>query len=183
MKQRKFPSPAAVALAAALLPFAAAAQSTYEPPVDPATPADTEPPTFHEPLDPADPNAPLDPRDVQDPIDQAHQWTPPEASQDPTSEVPPAPVPTHDPATPSPTVTGDAQRHGPEGQPVTIRSRAPDSVVGNYQIDFDALDTDGDGHINREEARVNHVLTDEFHVLDGDGNGRLSRAEAASWSR
>lgn len=183
MKQRKFPSPTALALAAALLPFAAAAQSTYEPPVDPVTPVDTEPPEFQDPLDPADPNAPIDPRDVQDPIDPAHQWTPPEAGQDPTSDVPPAPVPTGDTATPPPTVTGDAQRRGPENQPVTIRSHAPDSVVGEYRIDFDALDTDGDGYISREEARVNEVLTAEFHVLDTNGDGRLSREEAASWSR
>lgn len=183
MKPRKFPSPTALALAAALLPFAAVAQSTLEPPVDPATPVDGDPPTFHEPLDPTNPDAPIDPRDVRDPVDPAHPWTPPETSQDPTSAVPPAEVPTGDSSAPAPTVTGDAHRRGVEDQPVTIRSHEPDSVVGEYRIDFDALDADGDGFVSREEAQANDVLSAEFHVLDSDGDGRLSREEAASWTR
>ena len=183
MKQRKFPSPTALALAASLLPFAVGAQSQLEPPVDPATPVDTAPPTFPEPLDQTDPHPPIDPRVADDPIDPAHPWTPPETSQDPTSEVPRAPVPTGDATVPPPPATGDALRRGPENQPVTVRSHEPDSVVGEYRIDFDALDTDGDGYISREEARANEALTAEFHVLDSNGDGRLSREEASGWIR
>ena len=183
MKSLKLPSPTALALAASLLPFAAMAQSSNEPPVDPPTPVDTAPPTV--PADPADPVNPIDP---------AHPWTPPEASQDPTAGIPPAPIPTGEPmaddsrtdaplAGPPPAVTGDAVRRGAQDQPVTITSHAPDSVVGEYQVDFDTLDSNGDGYVTRDEARGNEALTAEFHVADSNGDGRLSREDLSGWLR
>src|SRR5690606_30202390 len=119
MKTFKLPSPTALALAASLLPFAAIAQSSNEPPVDPPTPVDTAPPTV-----------PADPTDPVDPLDPAHPWTPPEARQDPTAGMART-SPTADPTgNPPRTVTGETVQHGPEHQPVSITSHAPDSVVG-----------------------------------------------------
>ena len=182
MNIRKSVAPAALALA--LAPFAALAQATCEPPIDPATPVDTSAPEVaDDPHDPVDPNTPVDPRDVRDPVDPAHPWSPPEQGQDPTAGVPPAPIPTGDPAIDTDAVTGDAVRRGAEGEHVTIRSHEPDSVTGEYRIDFDALDVDADGFISREEARVNDELTAEFHVADDDGDGRLSRGELSGWMR
>ena len=173
MKSPSFPSITALALAASLLPFAAMAQSSNEPPVDPPTPVDTAPPAV-----------PADPVDPVNPVDPAHPWTPPEASQDPTAGVRPAPVPTGEPvADPPAVVTGDAVRRGTEGQPVTITSHEPDSVSGGYDVNFDAMDSNGDGYISRDEARGNDDLTAEFHVADSNGDGRLSREELAGWLR
>lgn len=173
MKSPKFPSITALALAASLLPFAAMAQSPNEPPVDPPTPLDSEPPTV-----------PADPMDPVNPIDPAHPWTPPEAGQDPTAGVRTAPLPLADPVgDPPPAVTGDAVRRGTEDQPVTITSHEPDSVKGEYQVDFDTLDGNGDGYVTRDEARGNEALTAEFHVADSNGDGRLSREELSGWAR
>ena len=185
MKTRKMPLPLALALGAALAPFAVMAQTAPEPPVDPATPADTAPPASTSNLDdPIDRNVPVDPRDVRDPVDPAHPWTPPEQSQDPIADAPPAPVSTGDPEPdPAHAITGDAVRRGAQDQAVTIRSHEPDSVVGQYQVDFDTLDTSADGVIDRNEAMVNEELTAEFHVADSDGDGRLTVEELSGWMR
>jgi len=66
---------------------------------------------------------------------------------------------------------------------VTVRSIQPDSVIGNYRIDFDAMDVDGDGFISREEAQANPALADEFNALDSGRRGKLSRAQLAGWLR
>ena len=66
---------------------------------------------------------------------------------------------------------------------VTVRSIQPDSVVGNYRIDFEAMDVDGDGFISREEAQANPALADEFNALDTARRGKLSREQLAGWLR
>lgn len=66
---------------------------------------------------------------------------------------------------------------------VTVRSIQPDSVIGNYRIDFDAMDVDGDGFISREEAQANPALADEFNALDTARRGKLSREQLAGWLR
>lgn len=64
---------------------------------------------------------------------------------------------------------------------VIVRSIQPDSVIGSYRIDFDALDTDGDGFISREEAQANPALADEFNALDTARRGKLAREQLAGW--
>ncbi|WP_313318406.1 EF-hand domain-containing protein [Stenotrophomonas sp.] len=66
---------------------------------------------------------------------------------------------------------------------VTVRSIQPDSVIGNYRIDFDAMDVDGDGFISRDEAQANPALADEFNALDTARRGKLSREQLAGWLR
>ncbi|NZA26704.1 hypothetical protein H0E84_09925 [Luteimonas sp. SJ-92] len=70
-----------------------------------------------------------------------------------------------------------------DGQEVRISSHLPDSVVGDYRVDFAALDANGDGRISRAEARTNASLTAEFHVADSNGDGRLTPDELSGWTR
>lgn len=66
--------------------------------------------------------------------------------------------------------------------PVYIRSVQPDSVEGAlYRIDFAALDANGDGFIDRDEAAVHPALADEFNALDTRRRGRLDRNDLAGW--
>lgn len=67
--------------------------------------------------------------------------------------------------------------------PVTVRSIQPNAVVGDYRIDFDALDSDRDGYLSRSEAQANPALADEFNALDTARSGRLSREQLAGWLR
>ena len=70
------------------------------------------------------------------------------------------------------------------GQQVIIRSFEPATVLsGDYAIDFDALDTDGDGFISRREAAVHDTLSQQFRGVDVDGDGQLSRSELRGWIR
>ncbi len=81
-------------------------------------------------------------------------------------------------------VTHQAQVRVAAGEaPVTVRSVQPDSVVGDYRIDFDALDSDGDGYISRAEAQANPSLAAEFDAIDIPRRGRLSREQLAGWLR
>lgn len=79
-------------------------------------------------------------------------------------------------------VTHSVQIQTPPGQAqVTVRSVQADNVVGNYRIDFAALDVNADGFISREEAQVNPALADEFNALDTARRGKLSREQLAGW--
>ncbi|MCC8539263.1 EF-hand domain-containing protein [Xanthomonas codiaei] len=79
-------------------------------------------------------------------------------------------------------VTHQTQLERPRGQSsVIVRSIQPSSVVGSYRIDFQAMDTDGDGRISRAEAQANPALADEFDALDTRHSGYLSREQLAGW--
>lgn len=70
------------------------------------------------------------------------------------------------------------------GQQVIIRSFEPATTLsGDYTIDFDALDADGDGFISRHEAAAHERLAEEFRGVDADGDGLLSREELRGWIR
>ena len=66
---------------------------------------------------------------------------------------------------------------------VTVTSHPGDSISSNYNIDFAALDSNGDGNIVRAEVNAsgNADLMREFHVVDRDNNGRLTRDELKGW--
>lgn len=70
-----------------------------------------------------------------------------------------------------------------KGTPVTVTSEEPDSVRGDYHIDFATLDRDHDGYINRQEAQANPTLAREFDALDSHRSGRLSRAQLEGWMK
>jgi hypothetical protein len=74
-------------------------------------------------------------------------------------------------------------RTTPDQAQVIVRSIQPDSVIGDYRIDFEALDTDGDGFISRAEAKAHATLDAEFNALDSSRSGRLDRAQLAGWLR
>ncbi|MGY0560096.1 hypothetical protein ACW7G2_05185 [Luteimonas sp. A277] len=142
-------------LAALAIPFAALAQpAPTEPPVDPITPVDTTPPEAVPPTDP---------------VEAAPPWTD-------ETQPPPATPPAQSDTTSH--VLGNEQ-----GRDVTLHEHPPSSVVGDYSVDFDTLDTDSDGHISRSEAQANPTLSAEFDGVDRDGDGLLSREELAGWNR
>ncbi|MGJ7904705.1 hypothetical protein, partial [Lysobacter sp. 1R34A] len=94
------------------------------------------------------------------------------ATAEATQQTDPVPQPTPPPAPVAPV------------QPqVTITSSPPNSVVGEYKIDFDTLDANHDGNLSRAEARSNATLTAEFRAVDVDNNGRLSKKELSGWMR
>lgn len=70
-----------------------------------------------------------------------------------------------------------------KGTPVTVTSEEPDSVRGDYHIDFATLDRDHDGYISRQEAHANPTLAREFDALDSHRSGRLSRAQLEGWMK
>jgi hypothetical protein len=43
--------------------------------------------------------------------------------------------------------------------------------------EFSALDTNGDGSINRDEVKAQSMVASRFGVMDGDGDGKLSSDE------
>ncbi len=99
-----------------------------------------------------------------------------------TTPLPAAPVNVRNQSLASGAVTHQVQLPAEPGQAaVTVRSIQPDSVIGIYRIDFDALDVDGDGFISREEAQANPALADEFNALDTLRRGRLTRVQLAGW--
>lgn len=99
-----------------------------------------------------------------------------------TAPLPAAPVNVRAQPLASGAVTHQVQLPAEPGQAaVTVRSIQPDSVAGNYRIDFDALDVDGDGFISRDEAQANPALADEFNALDTARRGRLAREQLAGW--
>ena len=86
--------------------------------------------------------------------------------------MPPQPEPMPA-AMPMPAASAQAQ--------VAVTSSPPDSVVGDYKIDFDALDKNNDGNLSRAEVKSNATLSGEFRAVDNDRNGKLSKAELKGW--
>ena len=71
-----------------------------------------------------------------------------------------------------------------DGQQIIVQSYEPRQMASDqYRIDFAALDSDGDGHISRAEARAHPTLAAEFNAIDVNRDGRLSREELAGWLR
>jgi len=64
---------------------------------------------------------------------------------------------------------------------VTFTSSPSNSIVGDYKIDFAAMDGNGNGSISRSEASSNATLTAEFAAVDADHNGQLSKSELTGW--
>lgn len=99
-----------------------------------------------------------------------------------TTPLPAAPVNVRNQSLASGAVTHQVRLPAEPGQAaVIVRSIQPDSVIGSYRIDFDALDVDGDGFISRDEAQANPALADEFNALDTARHGKLARDQLAGW--
>lgn len=69
------------------------------------------------------------------------------------------------------------------GTPVTVTSEEPDSIKGDYHIDFAKLDRNHDGFISRQEAKADPTLEREFDALDTHHSGRLSKAQLEGWMK
>ncbi|QOY64102.1 hypothetical protein INQ40_10380 [Lysobacter sp. H21R4] len=66
---------------------------------------------------------------------------------------------------------------------VTVVSAPADSIVGDYTVDFDRMDSNHDGAISSTEAASNSTLTAEFRAVDNNHDGKLSRKELEGWKR
>ncbi|WP_243733075.1 EF-hand domain-containing protein [Luteimonas yindakuii] len=78
--------------------------------------------------------------------------------------------------------TGITTFGNPGEQQVIVRSYEPDAVLRDqYRIVFDALDTNGDGYLDRAEAAAHPTLAAEFGGVDTDTDGRLSKEELRGW--
>ena len=64
---------------------------------------------------------------------------------------------------------------------VTVTSSPSNSIVGDYKIDFAAMDSNHDGSIRRAEAKSNPTLSAEFAAVDNNHDGRLSKQELEGW--
>lgn len=100
------------------------------------------------------------------------------ATQD---QVPPAEPQTQPmPQQPAQTTQTPPPAAAATGQ-VTVKSVEPNSIVGDYKIDFDALDKNHDGCISRAEAKANATLTAEFRAVDEKHKGCLDKQALAGW--
>jgi len=70
-----------------------------------------------------------------------------------------------------------------KGSPVTVTSEEPDSIRGDYHIDFAKLDRNHDGFIGRQEAKADPTLEREFDALDTHHTGRLDKAQLEGWMK
>ena len=96
----------------------------------------------------------------------------------------PLPVPEHTPASaPMQRQTGMKVIHGSHDERTIVRGFEPDSIVGDYRIDFVALDLDGNELIDRSEAKAQPTLDAEFRAVDSNNDGLLDRAELSGWMR
>ena len=77
--------------------------------------------------------------------------------------------------------TGMVVIEGPNGEKTIIRSLEPRSLVGGDRLDFNVLDADGDGRVDRREAAIDRSLRSEFGNVDANGDGWLDRDELAGW--
>ncbi len=150
-------------------------QDAPPPPPAPEAP----PPASPIPPPPAAPAPP--PPDAPVPPPPQDAGMPPQAPPAPT-DVPPAP----DVAAPAPPMAATppaAAEPAPAAgaAQATVRSVPPDSVVGEYKIDFATMDANGNGSISRSEAKSNATLTAEFDAVDNNHDGKLDKQELAGW--
>jgi hypothetical protein len=68
------------------------------------------------------------------------------------------------------------------GQIVQVTSVEPNSIIGQYHIDFSSLDRNHDGYITRAEAKADPTLLAEFDAVDAHHRGRLSKADLEGWT-
>ena len=96
----------------------------------------------------------------------------------------PLPPPESAPAsTPMQRQSGMVVIAGDHDERAIVRSFEPDSVVGDYRIDFEALDANADDLLDRSEAKANPTLDAEFRAVDANNDGRLDRTELSGWIR
>jgi len=69
-----------------------------------------------------------------------------------------------------------------QGQRVLVRwGQGELPNLEDYRQSFDALDTNGDGRLVREELPPNHALLYEWRLVDANADGVITRAEFGHW--
>lgn len=71
----------------------------------------------------------------------------------------------------------DHANHGAHAGHGQHAGHAHDHGTATAELDFDRLDTNGDGAIARDELPADHPLLPHFEMSDADGDGRLDRDE------
>lgn len=77
-----------------------------------------------------------------------------------------------------PTTSQTATDQDPAAQMDKTSTSADTSI--SMQARFQALDTNGDGYIDKTEAAVNSALLAQFDKLDANHDGKLSPSEFAN---
>jgi len=104
------------------------------------------------------------------------------AAKGPPATTLPLPPPAATPADqPLQRQTGMAVIEGAHGERTIIRSLEPHSLVGGDRLDFNLLDSSGDGVVDRAEAAADRDLKIRFDSVDGNRDGVLDRDELADW--
>ena len=85
------------------------------------------------------------------------------------------------PATAGSMAAGTSAATGTSATGASVTSSPGNSIVGDYHIDFDTMDSNHDGNLSRKEAGSNATLMREFRAVDHDRNGRLSKQELEGW--
>jgi hypothetical protein len=99
----------------------------------------------------------------------------PALAQDPYPPAEQQPAPTEQ--TPSATEqTPSATEQMPSATDQT-QATDPSTQTTDQWPEFSALDTNGDGSINRDEVKAQSMVASRFGVMDGDGDGKLSSDE------
>ena len=78
-------------------------------------------------------------------------------------------------------LVGPADMSAAQPTSASVTSSPGNSIVGDYKVDFDAMDTNHDGSISRGEAKGNATLMQEFRGVDMNHNGKLSKDELKGW--
>lgn len=80
-----------------------------------------------------------------------------------------------------PPLEGSPLRPMPAPQSAVDEARRNDPMAARKHADFRRADTDRDGYLNRDEARVLPRVSDDFGLIDVNRDGRLSLDEFFNW--
>ena len=77
--------------------------------------------------------------------------------------------------------TGTAVLNDALGNTTTVTPHHPVPTPRDHRAEFDRIDADRDGRINRREADVDKYLARAFPALDTDRSGGLNFEEMQAW--
>jgi len=79
----------------------------------------------------------------------------------------------------APLAAAVAQTPDPAPDSTAVPQSQADTPSAKQGTSFEALDTNGDGRISKEEASVDENVTQQFARYDKNGDGYIDRAEVS----